>query len=547
MSHRGHRFLTPLAAAALGLAACPDKTDVTGDILATSDTTADGADDTLEPEDAMETTDSGDSVDVATDADVGPEACRPSVPAGVTLDGDGRFREVLGLPPGDGLLPRGVRVYLPADFDASGATRYPVLYMHDGQNLFDPGATAFGEWGVDETIDDLTTRGVVPPTLVVAVDNTADRFGDYTPTVDPNDGGGNAEAYGTWLVDTLKPAIDGLFPTRCEREHTAVAGSSLGGLVSTYLGMRWPTVFGRVAAVSPSYWWDGEQLLRELEADGAPMPMRFWIDMGSGEGDTGPHDLDPGVAEARRAFHAALAAGLVLGKDVAYLEALGAPHNESAWRQRLGSILGFLLSDDGFASFPGDESLVLLPSGEGLYLEGRPHVLVVAEAHRGTGPRPARMTLPRSALRADGPVTFDSDGILTAVSVGSSTVTAELGDLTTSATLAIHPAGLAPVVFEAQLPETTPSGAIVYLMGDLAALGEWDPAAIALQPPHGGRATSHELALPTATTFQYQYTLGSAATVETTADGGPVGKRTGGPIAAAGAKITDLVRGWPTP
>jgi len=296
------------------------------------------------------------------------------------------------------------------------------------------------------------------------------------------------------------------------------------------------------------------------------MPARFWVDMGSSEGDTGPHDLDPGVAEARRAFNAALSRGLVVGRDVAYLEAVGFQHNETAWRQRLPSILGFLLSDEGFSSLPGDESLVLLPSGQGLYLGGRPHILFVAELQRGGPLRPFRMTLPRSALTASGPVTFDADQIVTASAPGQATLAATWsqydsfgspsghgqpfgpsagGSLTeASLVLPIFPIGVAPVIFEVQVPTTTPEGATIYLSGDVPELGAGDPAGIALGQPRGRRARSAELALPVATPFHYRYTLGSEETVETDANGYGVALRSGGPIPQEGALIVDLVRGW---
>lgn len=536
-----------LASTALLLVACggcggPGDGQV--DIADTSlvDGAADVAEDT-----SVEVEDDADAaLDTSSDTDVGPSACSPRVPDGVTLEGTGRFREVLGLPAGDGLLPRGVTVYLPEGFDPSGAARYPVLYMHDGQNLFEPGSTAFGEWGVDETIDDLVAHAIVPPTIVVAVDNTDERIADYTPSADPDYGGGHAEAYGAWLALTLKPAIDGLLPTRCEREHTAVAGSSLGGLVSTFLGLRWPTIFGRVGAVSPSYWWDGQRLLRDFEAADAPMPHRLWIDMGTLEGDTSPHDLDPGVAEARRAFSAAIARGLVVGRDVAYYEAVGYQHNETAWRQRLPSILGFLLSEEGFASLPGAASVALMPSGQGLYLGGRPHIQLVAELRHGDGLRPFRMTLPRTALGATGPVTFDVDQIVTATATGEAILSATWGDRTTTMTLAIHPVGLAPVSFEVQTPTTTPEGATVYLAGDLPALGDGAADGVALGVPQGRRVKGPELALPVDTPFHYRYTLGTDETVEADANGNPISLRSGGPVPAEGTLVVDLVRGWAT-
>ena len=129
--------------------------------------------------------------------------------------------------------------------------RFPVLYMHDGQNLFEDADAAFGvAWEVDDVLDALTAAGIVAPHIVVGVDNTPERIADYTPIATaayPD--AGHADAYVDWLVGTVKPTVDQAFRTRCEREATALAGSSLGGLVSLYAFLRHPGIFGRVGAL----------------------------------------------------------------------------------------------------------------------------------------------------------------------------------------------------------------------------------------------------------------------------------------------------------
>jgi hypothetical protein len=146
-----------------------------------------------------------------------------------------------------------------------------------------------------------------------------------------------------------------------------------------------------------------------------------------------------------------------------------------------------------------------------------------------------------------GPVDFDADGVVSADDTGEVTLGATWEAHVASVVLPIHPIGRAPVVFEAQLPSSTPEGATIYLSGDLPELGAWDPAAVALAPPHGGRARSAELALPIATAFEYRYGLGSEASAEASASGAPVAPRSGGPIPEEGALIVDLVRGWLAP
>jgi hypothetical protein len=195
------------------------------------------------------------------DAPPNPRPCRPvaNPRPDVALLREGRFVRIRGLTSAYLPLPRDITVFVPANAPFEGADAPPVnvLYAHDGQNLFFDEESAFGaSWGFIFTLDALVAAGQVPPTLVVGVHNTAARTDEYTPSVDPGRmQGGRADDYGRFIVEELKPLVDWHFSTQCGREHTGLMGSSFGGLASLHLRRRYPDVFGRVAAVSPSLWW----------------------------------------------------------------------------------------------------------------------------------------------------------------------------------------------------------------------------------------------------------------------------------------------------
>lgn len=149
---------------------------------------------------------------------------------------------------------RKVQIYLPNSYDVSGR-RYPVVYMHDGQNLFDIATSFAGEWGVDETLSNLEKDSGDYGCIIVGIDNGgAKRIDEYTPYVNPQYGGGEGEAYMDFLVQTLKPFIDSAYRTLPEREYTGIAGSSLGGLISLYGALKHQAVFSKVGIFSPAYW-----------------------------------------------------------------------------------------------------------------------------------------------------------------------------------------------------------------------------------------------------------------------------------------------------
>lgn len=231
-------------------------------------------------------------------------------------------------------------LYLPPSYSENIAKRYPVLYMHDGQNLFNA-ATAFGgvEWQVDETLDSLIGQGKVQEVIVVGIYNTANRISEYTPTVDPTYGGGNANAYLDFVQNTVKPYIDGHYRTLTTPANTYMMGSSLGGLVSCYAGWTRSNVFNHVGCMSSSFWWNNQNFTVQVEnATGTKPPVRFYLDIGANEGAT---------AETTRMRDALLAKGYVSNVNVKYYFDPQGSHNEASWRARLPIVLTYLLPYSG--------------------------------------------------------------------------------------------------------------------------------------------------------------------------------------------------------
>jgi predicted alpha/beta superfamily hydrolase len=239
---------------------------------------------------------------------------------------------------------RDIWVYLPPGYRRSTRTRYPVLYLHDGQNVFDA-ATAFGgvEWNADETAQGLIKQRLIEPLIIVAVGHAGeDRIHEYTPTNGPLDPHGDLEAksrgllrdYGRFLVEELKPFIDQTYRTRPDKDSTGLGGSSLGGLASLILSFWFPNIFSRVAALSPSIWWD-DCVIHHIvdEIDEAPRSSRIWLDTGTHEEgwERAPHFRDKLVERGWR-----------LHDDLYYKEISGAEHTEWAWSVRFEAVLRFL-------------------------------------------------------------------------------------------------------------------------------------------------------------------------------------------------------------
>jgi predicted alpha/beta superfamily hydrolase len=229
---------------------------------------------------------------------------------------------------------RDVLVYLPPSYDSSDQ-RYPVLYMHDGQNLFDPATSFAGEWEVDQTLESASQHGV--EAIVVAISNTgAERTNEYSPFLDSAHGGGKGELYLRFIVETLKPMMDRDFRTHPGRSETGIAGSSMGGLISLYGQLVHGDTFGLAGVVSPSVRWKRYAIVRLIATHGVPMPARIHLDMGGLE-------WRGGLDDARRVRDALVDGGMSLGRDLNYVEERYAAHNEPAWARRLPGALRFLL------------------------------------------------------------------------------------------------------------------------------------------------------------------------------------------------------------
>lgn len=233
-------------------------------------------------------------------------------------------------------------VYLPSDY-ATTSTKYPVLYMHDGQNVFDNATSFAGEWGVDETLDSLRVlgdRGVI----VVAVDNgRAKRTDEYTPWKNAKHGGGEGERYVDFLVKTLKPYVDSHFRTLPDRMNTAIAGSSLGGLISLYAVLKYPMTFGRVGIFSPAFWIAPE--LMSLVHDAGPLPsdVKLYFVIG-GQETVNAEEAASVVKDQTNIVDALVTGGLKRGTNVvSYVRADG-KHSEWFWRREFPAAYQWLFS-----------------------------------------------------------------------------------------------------------------------------------------------------------------------------------------------------------
>ena len=242
------------------------------------------------------------------------------------------------------VAPRNILVWLPPGYEEDDGRRYPVVYFHDGQNVFDAATSFIGvEWGADETATRLIAEGRMRPAILVGVANTAARMDEYTHAADARHGGGRSADYQRFLVEELKPFVDQRYRTKPGPDDTAVIGSSLGGLAALDLGLDHPEVFRRIGSVSTSVWWADREVLRRVAA-GRGAGLRIWLDIGTAEGPPpSPGARDTRLDDQRALRDALVARGYREGVDLHYEEIEGAPHNERAWAARLDRILAWLM------------------------------------------------------------------------------------------------------------------------------------------------------------------------------------------------------------
>lgn len=214
---------------------------------------------------------------------------------------------------------RRIWLYLPPDY-VTGKKRYPVLYMHDGQNLFDEFTAGFGEWGIDECVDSMIRKGK-PACIVVGIDNGPQRLNEYNP-YDSKFGKGEGEQYIDFIANTLKPFIDKNYRTLSLKETTIIAGSSMGGLISWYAMLKYPGIFGNAGVFSPSFWIAPEiKALTDLK--GSKLDGQIFFYMGGLEGERYIADME----EITTKLGANSSALIYLAIDPE------GNHNELAWRK----------------------------------------------------------------------------------------------------------------------------------------------------------------------------------------------------------------------
>lgn len=220
---------------------------------------------------------------------------------------------------------RDILVATPPGYLADPTRHYPVVYLQDGQNLFDPRTSFAGDWHL---LDTLAQCGVADPVILVGIPNLGpERLKEYSPFDDPVRGIGEGVGYLRWVIDTVKPLIDGTFRTLPDASHTTVGGSSMGGLFALYALLAEPTVIGAAWAMSPALWYADGAIFRWAARQPAPVG-RVWLDVGVAEGEEELHDV-------RRMRDLLLSRGWRMGQDLFYLEDPDGDHDEASWARRV--------------------------------------------------------------------------------------------------------------------------------------------------------------------------------------------------------------------
>ncbi len=230
---------------------------------------------------------------------------------------------------------RRIWVYLPPDY-ATSTKRYPVLYMHDGQNLFDTYTAFAGEWEVDETLNRLAAAGKQVP-IVVGIDNGGSfRTAEYTPWRNAQYGGGDGEKYARFIIETLKPYIDQNYRTLSGRENTGVMGSSLGGLITHYMALKYQNVFGKAGVFSPSFWFSDSAYILVQDA-GRKFAMRYYMMGGTNESS--------GLVQQMNNMMGRLTLAGFSASEITLKTVPGGQHNEFLWRTQFEEAFVWLFSE----------------------------------------------------------------------------------------------------------------------------------------------------------------------------------------------------------
>lgn len=244
---------------------------------------------------------------------------------------------------------RKIRIYLPPSYEVSEPRRYPVLYMHDGQNIFSGSINIFGaSWDVDTTAERLMSEGKIEEIIIVGIDNNSDRANEYCHVAPKKIYAGRlgytdsnvqkdpkGYKYESFLIDTVKPFVDTNYKTLRDRDNTALMGSSLGGLVTYFIGLRRPDIFSKLGVVSPAFHWLNYDSLLELPKQ----PLKMWMDAGDGEAHY--------IENSRKVVKNLMSQGMRPVKDIAYYHVPNAIHNEKYWNMRIHMPLLYLFGKIG--------------------------------------------------------------------------------------------------------------------------------------------------------------------------------------------------------
>lgn len=225
---------------------------------------------------------------------------------------------------------RNIFVWLPPSYSTQSGKRYPVLYMHDGQNLIDPTTSFAGtDWRVDETVTRLIKEGKLKEIIVVGINNTADRLEEYSDSE-------KGENYIKFIIEELKPFIDSGYRTFADPRNNAVIGSSMGGLISLLMAWKHPEVFAMAGCMSSSFYYDNDKIFETIRNyETPPRGVKLYIDHG-----------EDGLVRGQKMFAFLTQMGFVIGTNLDYYYAPGAEHNEAAWAGRLERPLLFFFGSN---------------------------------------------------------------------------------------------------------------------------------------------------------------------------------------------------------
>jgi predicted alpha/beta superfamily hydrolase len=241
---------------------------------------------------------------------------------------------------------RHIDIYLPPSYNFNKSKYYPVIYMHDGNNLFYPSISFAGvPWRVDKTLDMLINNRLIEEVIIVGIFNTIQRDYEYTWTK-INFGnkiqGGGGSLYAKFIIEELKQFIDSNFRTLKDRNNTSIIGSSLGGLISFYIGLYYPNIFSKIGIMSPSFWWNYGIAFKDVS--NISNNLKIWLDIGTKEGYARSISRNMNIMTTRFMRELLINKGYIEGYNLAYFEDKGAKHNEYFWGKRFHLPMIFLFS-----------------------------------------------------------------------------------------------------------------------------------------------------------------------------------------------------------